>query len=193
MQSTFHLSIPTTPSFHYSCLCSNIISLALRMLLSIWQGHCVSHSLPCPQGPAYCRLSICDCWGYTWMSPNTELSRKNLGKTKQRWLALRGGWLRRLKKRGQCRGEEIFQKVVGGVQICSKTGTRAGGGTLKSTRVCLAESLWQHELQHARILCPCIFQVRILQQVAISYSRRSSQPRDQTCVSCISCTSREIL
>ena len=30
-----------------------------------------------------------------------------------------------------------------------------------------------------------IFQARILEQVAISYSRRSSQPRDQTCISCI--------
>ena len=30
-----------------------------------------------------------------------------------------------------------------------------------------------------------IFQARILEQVAISFSRRSSQPRDQTQVSCI--------
>ena len=30
-----------------------------------------------------------------------------------------------------------------------------------------------------------IFQPRVLEQVAISYSRGSSQPRDQTCVSCI--------
>ena len=38
-----------------------------------------------------------------------------------------------------------------------------------------------------------ILQARILQWVAISYSRGSSQPRDQTCVSCISCTGRQIL
>ena len=30
-----------------------------------------------------------------------------------------------------------------------------------------------------------IFQARILEWVAISSSRRSSQPRDRTCVSCI--------
>ena len=72
---------PATPSFHYSCLYSNIVSLALRILFSTWQGHCVSHSLPHPQGPAYCRLSICNYWGYTWMSPNIELSRRNWGNT----------------------------------------------------------------------------------------------------------------
>ena len=38
-----------------------------------------------------------------------------------------------------------------------------------------------------------IFQVRILEWVAISYSRVSSQPRDQTHVSCISCFGRQIL
>ena len=38
-----------------------------------------------------------------------------------------------------------------------------------------------------------IFQTRVLEQVAISYSRGSSQPRDQTCVSCICCISRQIL
>ena len=32
-----------------------------------------------------------------------------------------------------------------------------------------------------------IFQARILEQVAISFSGGSPQPRDQTCVSCISC------
>ena len=38
-----------------------------------------------------------------------------------------------------------------------------------------------------------IFQARILQWVAISYSRRSSQPRDQTCISCTSYIGRQIL
>ena len=38
-----------------------------------------------------------------------------------------------------------------------------------------------------------IFQARILEWVAISSSRRSSQPRDQTHISCIPCTSRRML
>ena len=38
-----------------------------------------------------------------------------------------------------------------------------------------------------------IFQARILEQVAISYSRGSSQPMDQTWVSFVSCTGRWIL
>ena len=38
-----------------------------------------------------------------------------------------------------------------------------------------------------------IFQARILALVAISYSRGSSRPRDQTHVSCISCIGRQIL
>ena len=32
-----------------------------------------------------------------------------------------------------------------------------------------------------------LFQARIMEQVVISYSRGSSQPRDQTCISCVSC------
>ena len=38
-----------------------------------------------------------------------------------------------------------------------------------------------------------IFQVRILDWVAISYSRGSSQPTDQTHISCVSCIGRWIL
>ena len=38
-----------------------------------------------------------------------------------------------------------------------------------------------------------ILQARILEWVAISFSRGSSQPRDQTRVSCISCIGRRIL
>ena len=38
-----------------------------------------------------------------------------------------------------------------------------------------------------------IFQARILEQVAISYPRGFSQPRDQTCVSCVYCIGRWIL
>ena len=37
------------------------------------------------------------------------------------------------------------------------------------------------------------FQARTLERVAISYSRRSSQPRNQTRTSCVSCTGRKIL
>ena len=38
-----------------------------------------------------------------------------------------------------------------------------------------------------------ISQERILEWVAISFSRGSSRPRDQTCISCISCSGRLIL
>ena len=38
-----------------------------------------------------------------------------------------------------------------------------------------------------------ILQARILQRVDISSSRVSSQPRDWTCISCVSCIGRQIL
>ena len=38
-----------------------------------------------------------------------------------------------------------------------------------------------------------IFQARVLEQVAVSYSRGSSSPRNQTCVSCASWIVRQIL
>ena len=38
-----------------------------------------------------------------------------------------------------------------------------------------------------------IFQARILEWVAICFSRGSSQPRDQTCISCIPCIGRWVL
>ena len=38
-----------------------------------------------------------------------------------------------------------------------------------------------------------IFQARVLELVAISFSRGSSQPRDCTSISCISCIGRQIL
>ena len=54
--------------------------------------------------------------------------------------------------------------------------------------------------QSCLILCnpmhyspPGIFQARILEWVAISYSRQSFWPKDQTHVSCISCAGRRIL
>ena len=37
------------------------------------------------------------------------------------------------------------------------------------------------------------FQARILDWLAIPYSKGSSQPRDPTCISCISCIVRQIL
>ena len=37
-----------------------------------------------------------------------------------------------------------------------------------------------------------IFQARILEWVAISYSRRSSQPRDPTRISCVSCSAGDL-
>ena len=40
---------------------------------------------------------------------------------------------------------------------------------------------------------PGLFQARILEWVAISYSRGSSPPRDRSCVSCVSCIDRWIL
>ena len=40
---------------------------------------------------------------------------------------------------------------------------------------------------------PGILQTRILEWVAISFSRRSSQPRDRTCVSYVSCIGRQVL
>ena len=36
-----------------------------------------------------------------------------------------------------------------------------------------------------------IFQASILEWVAISFSKGSSWPRDQTCISCVSCTDRQ--
>ena len=38
-----------------------------------------------------------------------------------------------------------------------------------------------------------IFQARILERIAAAFSRGSSQPRDQTCLSYVSCTGRQIL
>ena len=38
-----------------------------------------------------------------------------------------------------------------------------------------------------------IFQATVLEWVAIFYSRGSSRPRDQTCISCVSCIGRQIL
>ena len=45
----------------------------------------------------------------------------------------------------------------------------------------------------ARLFCPWIFHARILEWVAIPFSGGSFQPRDGTCVSCISCIGSQIL
>ena len=53
--------------------------------------------------------------------------------------------------------------------------------------------LLDSKLQPTRLLHPWGSQARILEWVAISFSRGSSQPRDRTRVSCVSCTGRQIL
>ena len=72
----------------------------------------------------------------------------------------------------------------------------ATGETLSSF-VCMlncsvmSNSLWSHGLPGSSV--NEIFQERILEWVVISCSRESFQPRDRTCVSCISYISRQIL
>ena len=55
---------------------------------------------------------------------------------------------------------------------------------LFSHQLCLT-LLWPHGLQPARLLGPWNSTGKILEWVAISFSRGSSQPRDWICVSCI--------
>ena len=38
-----------------------------------------------------------------------------------------------------------------------------------------------------------ILQARKLERVAVPFSRRSFQPRDQTCISCVSCVGRQMV
>ena len=57
----------------------------------------------------------------------------------------------------------------------------------------VSNSLQPHGLQPARLLFHGVFQARILEWVAISSSRGSSWPRDQTRVSSVSCIGRQIL
>ena len=65
--------------------------------------------------------------------------------------------------------------------------------TLMSACSVVSDSSWPHGLKLARLLCHEIFQARTLESVVISYSKVSSQPRDPTLVSCVSCTDRQIL
>ena len=46
-------------------------------------------------------------------------------------------------------------------------------------------SLRLHGLQLTRLLCPWILQARILEWIAIPFSRGTFQPKDRTLVSCI--------
>ena len=57
----------------------------------------------------------------------------------------------------------------------------------------VSNSLQPHGLLPARLLCPWNFPGKLLEPVAVSYSRGSSQPRDQTQISCISYTGRQTL
>ena len=57
----------------------------------------------------------------------------------------------------------------------------------------VSDALGPHGLKPARFLCHGTSQARILEWVAISSSRRSSQSRDQTHFSCITCIGRKTL
>ena len=58
----------------------------------------------------------------------------------------------------------------------------------------MSDSLWLHELYSLPgSTVHGIFQAKILEWVANSYSRRSSQPKDWTYVSCVSGTGRQTL
>ena len=55
------------------------------------------------------------------------------------------------------------------------------------TQLCLTDvTLWTGARQAP------LSMARILEQVAISFSRGASQPKDRTCISCISCIGRWI-
>ena len=57
----------------------------------------------------------------------------------------------------------------------------------------MSNSLWPHGLQPSRLLCHGILQTRLLECIAISFSRESSWSRDWTCGSWVSCIGRQIL
>ena len=57
----------------------------------------------------------------------------------------------------------------------------------------MSDSLQPHGLQPTRVLGHGILQARLLEWVASSSSRESSQPRDQTRASYISCTGKQAL
>ena len=57
----------------------------------------------------------------------------------------------------------------------------------------VSESFWYHGLWLARLLCPWGSQARMLEWVAMPFSRGSSPPRDRTHISWVSCIGRRIL
>ena len=65
---------------------------------------------------------------------------------------------------------------------CSDSPTPAYHVCVLVTQLCL--TLQPHGLWPISLLCPWIFQTRLLGWVAISLPRGSSQPRDQTGISC---------
>ena len=72
--------------------------------------------------------------------------------------------------------------------VCVCVCVRARAHLCACIPLCL--TLWPHGLGPPSSSVHGIFQARILERVAISYSRGPSQPRDQTHVSCISYTGR---
>ena len=71
------------------------------------------------------------------------------------------------------------------------------GRSLSALALCVhaqpCPTLQSHGLSPPGLSFHGVFQARILEWVAISYSRESSRFRDQTCVSCVSCIGRQIL
>ena len=63
--------------------------------------------------------------------------------------------------------------------------------------VCSVSHVWLSAAprtpQPTRFLCAWDFQATMMERVAIAFSRRSSWPRDPTCMSCISCIGRQVL
>ena len=57
----------------------------------------------------------------------------------------------------------------------------------------VSDSLWPIDCSPPGFSTHWVFQARILEWVALFFSRRSSQPNDQTCVSYVSCIGRQIL
>ena len=73
-----------------------------------------------------------------------------------------------------------IKEATKGMPIPSTSSLRA------CCRSVVSSSLWPHGLLYpTRLLCPWIFQARILESAAVSSSRGSSQPRDWTFISCI--------
>ena len=91
-----------------------------------------------------------------------------------RTLRLRCNWMN-----GWCQKSD-GDCVTTGVPVCGGPGH--GEVVLLLSRVRL---LQPHGLRLMRLLCSWVFQAGILEWVAISFSRGSSQPRDWTQLSCI--------